>query len=168
MTIDLARAKAQARVTHNAEDVLIAGYIAAAKAWIERYTGKLIAPGEVVDTFTAFGDYVALSRGPFIELTTIAYVDADGADQELAAARPRDGRIYAPIEGWPTIADYSTVTVTYQAGYDTAPPELDQAMLLLIAHWHSNREAAVVGTITNELKLAVEELAGPFRLPTLR
>lgn len=94
MTIDLATAKLQARVTHDHEDALITGYIAAAQAWVERYIGT---------TLDEAGD----------------------------------------------------------------PPELDQAMLLLVAHWFQNREAAVVGTISGDLAMAVKELAGPFRTPTL-
>jgi uncharacterized phiE125 gp8 family phage protein len=167
--IDLALAKAQCRVTHNSEDTLIAQYIASAQAWVERYTGLLMVEDTVVDTFTAFGDYLELSRGPFVSLTSIAYVDTAGDDQTVSAARVRDGKIYAPDGGWPTIGDYTTVTVTYVAGYGPyeAPEELVQAQLLLIAHWYQNREAVAEGTF-NEIPLAVEALAGPFRTPTVR
>jgi hypothetical protein len=88
-------------------------------------------------------------------------------EQTLADTRVRDGRIYAPTAGWPTIEDYSTVTVTYTAGFATTPPEIDQTMLLLIGHWYRNREAVVVGSITKEIEYAIEALAGPFRLPTV-
>lgn len=167
--IDLALAKAQCRVTHNSEDTLIAQYIASAQAWVERYTGLLLVEDTVVDTFTAFGDYLELSRGPFVSLTSVAYVDTAGDDQTVSAARVRDGKIYAPDGGWPTIGDYTTVTVTYVAGYGPyeAPEELVQAQLLLIAHWYQNREAVAEGTF-NEIPLAVEALAGPFRTPTVR
>jgi uncharacterized phiE125 gp8 family phage protein len=59
--------------------------------------------------------------------------------------------------------------VTYVAGYGPyeAPEELVQAQLLLIAHWYQNREAVAEGTF-NEIPLAVEALAGPFRTPTVR
>jgi hypothetical protein len=95
VTIDLGLAKAQVRVTHDSENALIGSYIAAAQAWVERYTG---------------------------------------------------------------------LTLTEE---DT-PPELDQTMLLLVGHWYQNREAAVVGTISGDLAMAVKELAGPFRTPTLK
>src|SRR5690606_23360416 len=167
--IDLALAKAQCRVTHNSEDTLLAQYIASAQAWVERYTGLLLVEDTVVDTFTAFGDYLELSRGPFVSLTSVAYVDTAGDDQTVSAARVRDGKIYAPDGGWPTIGDYTTVTVTYVAGYGPyeAPEELVQAQLLLIAHWYQNREAVAEGTF-NEIPLAVEALAGPFGQPTVR
>lgn len=171
MTVDLTLAKAQLRVTHSSEDSLITQYIASAKAWIERYTRLLIEEDEVTDTFTEFGDYLTLSRGPFGELTTIAYTDTDGASQEVSGARVQDGRIYPPTDGWPVIQDYSTISATYVAGYgdayNPAPEELTQAQLLLIAHWYANREAVVVGTTNQELEYAIEALAGPFRLPTV-
>jgi len=37
------------------------------------------------------------------------------------------------------------------------------AQLLLIGHWHSNREAVNIGNITTELPLAVEALVQPYR-----
>lgn len=46
--------------------------------------------------------------------------------------------------------------------------ELEQAQLLLIGHWYENREAVVVGSSVAELPFAVEALAGPYRLPTLK
>jgi uncharacterized phiE125 gp8 family phage protein len=169
MTVDLTLAKAQCRVTHTDEDTLLEQYIASAKAWLERYTARLLVQDSVVDTFTAFGDYLQLSRGPFVSLTAIDYFDTAGGEQEVSGASVRDGRVYAPTGGWPTIGDYTTITVTYLAGYDVyeVPEELVQAQLLLVGHWYVNREAATVGSTSEELKFAIEALAGPFRLPTL-
>jgi uncharacterized phiE125 gp8 family phage protein len=169
MTVTLAQAKAQCRVRHDDENDYITGLIAAAKAWVERYTMQPTAVSTVVETFNEFGDYIPLGYSPFSALTSIAYVDADGEDAEVADARVQDGRIYAPVEaGWPAITGYSTITVTYQAGYATTPPDLDHAMLLLIGHWYANREAVALGDAANEIPFAVEALAGPFRTPTLR
>lgn len=171
MTVDLTLAKAQCRVTHSGEDALLTQYIASSKAWIERYTRLLIEEGEVTDTFTEFGDYLLLTRGPFIELTGILYTDTAGDPQEVEDARVQDGRIYPPTTGWPSIQAYSTIEVVYVAGYgdayNPAPEELTQAQLLLIGHWYQNREAVITGTISKDLEYAVEALAGPFRLPTI-
>lgn len=171
MSVDLTLAKAQLRVTHSTEDTLITQYIASAKAWLERFTSLLLEETEVTDTYTEFGDYLVMSRGPFVELTTIVYTDTAGDPQEVEGARVQDGRIYPPVDGWPSILDYSTISATYVAGYGDAylpaPDELVQAQLLLIGHWYVNREAAVVGTTNQELEYAIEALAGPFRLPTV-
>jgi uncharacterized phiE125 gp8 family phage protein len=170
MTVDLALAKAQCRVTHSDEDTLLNQYIASAKAWVERYTGLFLEEGEVVDRFTAFGDYLKLSRGPFLALDGIDYTDAAGDPQTFTDARYQDGLLYAPLTGWPTIQAYSTIEVIYTAGFDEynpLPEELTQAQLLLIGHWYDQRSGVVVGSISKELEYAIEALAGPFRLPTL-
>jgi uncharacterized phiE125 gp8 family phage protein len=168
VTVTLTQAKAQLRVTHSGEDTYITDLIARAKAWVERYTAKNIAAAEVVDTFTEFGDYLLLSRGPFVSLTSLGYV-LDGTPETIAtdAVFVQDGKIYAPGAGWPSYDTYSNITATYQAGYTTTPPELDQAMLLLIGHWFENREGVVVGATNETLEYAIEALAGPFRTPTI-
>lgn len=171
MTVDLTLAKAQCRVTHSNEDTLLTQYIASSKAWIERYTALLTEEDEVVDRFLEFGDYLQLTRGPFVELTSIDYIDSAGDPQSFTDARYQDGRLYAPTTGWPAIETYSTIEVTYVAGYgdayDPVPEELIQAQLLLIGHWYLTREAVNIGNIVNEIPFAVEALAGPFRLPTI-
>lgn len=170
MTVTLELAKAQCRIRHADEDALVTQYIASSQAWVERYTGLMFEETEVVDRFTTFGDYLTLSRGPFIELTSIGYTDADGDPATFSDARYQDGLLYAPTTGWPSVQTYSTIEVTYLAGFDVynpLPEELTQAQLLLIAHWHQNREAVVLGSTTKELEFAIEALAGPFRLPTL-
>ena len=37
-------------------------------------------------------------------------------------------------------------------------PDIQQAVLLLVGHWHTNREAAVVGAVSNQVQLGVERL----------
>lgn len=170
MTVSLTQVKAQLRVTNSDSDTYITDLITRAKAWTERYIGQNIVAAAVTDTFTAFGDYLLLSRGPLNSLTTIAYTDADGGDAELDTdtVRTQDGRFYPPSDGWPSIADYSTITVTYDAGFATTPADIDAGMLLLIGHWYEHREAVVFGATTFEVQYAVDSLLGPFRLPTLR
>jgi uncharacterized phiE125 gp8 family phage protein len=170
MSVDLTLAKAHCRVTHSAEDTLITQYMASAKAWVERYTGLLVEETEVTDSFLEFGDYLQLTRGPFVALVEIAYTDTSGDPQVVADARVQDGKIYPPLTGWPSIETYSMITVTYDAGYggyNPVPEELTAAQLLLIGHWYNHREAVVIGDAANEVPFAVEALAGPFRLPTI-
>ncbi|CAB3870261.1 head-tail connector protein [Achromobacter deleyi] len=50
------------------------------------------------------------------------------------------------------------------SGEPTGPGEMgmtkdvEQAVLLLVGHWYSNREGAVVGAVSNDVKLGVERL----------
>jgi hypothetical protein len=56
---------------------------------------------------------------------------------------------------------------TYEAGgepddYDPdvwdAPEDIQQAVRMLVAHWYLNREAVVVGTISQDIRLGVEAI----------
>lgn len=160
MTVTLALAKSHLRVTSSTEDTLIAQYMAAALAWVEQHTSKKMAVGAVTQTVTQFGDYIPLVWGPFVSLTSIAYTDTDDVAQTVADARVRDGRIYAPVDGWPAVADYTPITVTYQAGYATVPAPLDSAQLLLIGEYFDNRNA---GDASPSIAAAVESLCRPYR-----
>lgn len=167
MTVTLTQAKAQLGLNHTDHDTYITDLITRAKAWVERYTAKNIAAAEVIDTFNEFGDYLQLSRGPFVSLTSLGYV-ADGEAATIAtdSVFVQDGRVYAPTTGWPTADDYSTITATYQAGYTTTPPELDQAMLVLIQHWYEPDDRTPMDE-GHGVPVAVVALAGPLRLPTI-
>lgn len=169
--ITLARAKEQCRVRTDDEDDLIAAYILAARDWVERYTRVIVDQREIVDRFNAFDTYLSLSRAPVIEVTEIAYTDTDGAAQTVTGFRVQNGKVYAPTDGWPSIEDYSTIEVSYDAGYgpyDEFPEELNLAMLLLVAHWYDNRAVVDTGNGSpQEVPFTVEALAGPFRLPTI-
>lgn len=161
--LDITLAKQHLEYEDDDRDTLIQQYIDASTAWIEQFTGKLLTVGEVVEMLPSFGTYIRPSRAPFVSLTSIEYVDTDDTPQTLTGTRVQAGRIYAPVSGWPSLADYSPVTLTYQAGYETTPADLISAQLLLVGHWFQSREAANVGNITTEVPFAVEALLRPYR-----
>jgi uncharacterized phiE125 gp8 family phage protein len=167
MTVTLAQAKGALGIRHSDDDTYITDLIARAKAWVERFTAKLTVQGEVVDTFSEFGDFLTLSRGPFVSLTSLGYV-ADGEDATIdpETVSVFDGQVYPPADGWPEIDDHSAITATYQAGYATTPPELDQAMVVLIQHWYEPDDKTPLDERYG-VPLAVTSLAGPFRTPTV-
>ncbi len=156
--LTLALVKQHLEYEDNDRDDLIAQYMRAAASWVENYTGKALLTREIVQTEDCFGRFVHLNRAPFVSLTSIEYIDADDAPQTLTGARVLNGRIYPPVTGWPSVSDYSGVTVTYRAGYDETPAALISAQLLLIANMFAGRES-------NEWKSseAVLALCQPYR-----
>lgn len=165
MAVDLTLAKQHLRVDHSDEDALIAQYLAAAIAWVENYTGKLMTRREVTQEADCFGSYVPLLYGPDPVNLLIDYTDADDASATIADALIKRGRAY-PAASWPTVADNTSIVLTYTAGYTETPADLDSAVLLLVGHYYENREAVVVGSssmISNPLELAVESLCRPYR-----
>lgn len=162
MSVDLTTAKAHLRVSGSSSDTIITTYLNAAIAWVERFTRHKLSSGAVTETFTEFGEYLALSWQPATALTSISYKDAGGVTATVTGASLSDGRIYAPEGGWPSIQQYSPITVSYTAGHGTTPQELDQATLLLVGHFFQHRDEQA------PIPEAVEFLCGPFRLPTVR
>src|SRR3546814_17930932 len=94
-----------------------------------------------------------LYRRPGTGVESIAYRDTDGAEQPFTdfTINLATGRFYA--SQWPAIGRNGYATVTYTAGYapEEVPVALVQAMLLLIGHSFSNREAVSVGNTGSEI-----------------
>jgi uncharacterized phiE125 gp8 family phage protein len=168
--VSLAEAKAHLRILDDSdEDALILALITAAREWVENFTGRVLVQREFTDSFSCFGWYLELNQRPVVGTPVVAYVDSDSAPQEIASVVTSGTRypyrIYpAASESWPSIASNTTITATYIAGYPEGevPQSLVQAMLLLIGHWHSQREA-VSSQNLSEAPLAVVALCQSFR-----
>lgn len=160
MTVSLALAKQQVRVTNTVEDDLIEIYLAAAKAWVENYTGNKLVRGDVEQRETSFGSYVPLRWGPDPASASVAYIGTDDLAGTMADALILGDRLYAPARGWPSIASSTPIIVTYTAGFADTPADLDYAVLLLVADAFMNREA---GSATPATTRAVEALCNPYR-----
>lgn len=167
--IDLDRAKAWIKKETADEDDLIGGLVNAAVATIEAQTGKFLSPRpftQLVAGFPGVLPYaIKLSRGPVSEVGEIAYDPADGtAEATVADYRLVEGERAAVMpafgESWPSTLDGGgTVRVTYIAGYDDGEADdLDQACLMLVAHWYQNREGG-----GDDIPKAVQALIGPYR-----
>lgn len=159
MTVDATLAKAHLRVTHSSEDTTIAAYLAAAKAWVENYTGKKLVNDTVTEEVVRFGEYISLTWGPSPSDLVITYLDTDDVVQTITDALIVRGRAY-PAESWPAIAENSAITVEYDAGFVTTPGDLDAAVLLLTGEFYATREAGSVSPMVAE---SVENLCRPYR-----
>ena len=159
MTVTLALAKQHLRILHDEEDTLISSYMAAAVAWVENYTGKFLTRKEATQVEAEFGSFLTLFYGPSPATLSIAYTDADDAGQTIPDAKIVRDRVY-PGSTWPTIADDTPITLTYQAGYEATPADLDHAVLLLVGEYYDNREA---GEAATAVTAAVESLCRPYR-----
>lgn len=108
---------------------------------------------------------IHLPRSPLIAVDSITYRDRSGATQILSSDSYRaisgvPGCIVPAANAfWPvTSAAPDAVTITFRAGYDTIPPTIKSAMLLLIGHWFENRSAVLTGSIATTLPWTVQRL----------
>lgn len=175
--VPLAEAKAHCRVDHDDDDSLIDGYIAAATAHLDGWSGIL---GRALVTqvwrqaYCAFG-VLRLPLSPVQSVTEVAYTDRDGVEKTVAAADYvllADGygsyAMAAPGASWPgdAGAGADAVRVTFAAGYgapDEVPAAIRQAVLLLVGHWYENREAVAAGREGTVMPKSVDALLAPFR-----
>ena len=159
MAVDLTLAKQHLKVETTDEDALITQYLNAANAWVENYTGKLLTRREVTQEQACFDAYLPIYFGPDPASLTIAYTDADDAAQTIADALIVRDRVY-PADTWPTAADNTAVTLTYTAGFESVPADLDSAVLLLVGDSYANRETSEAAPAVS---MAVEALCRPYR-----
>ncbi len=173
--IDLARAKAHLKieVDENDEDELVAAYLAAAVGHVEGATGHLLAPRQVVQRVASarVAGTIPLFSSPVHDVVAVQFVGSDGVVAALGDFRLVEGVGGALLPalggGWPPVAEGypAALTITYMAGYEEgeAPAALEQAVLLLVGHFHRNREAVVTGTIATSLPMSVDVLIARYR-----
>lgn len=133
-------------------DSEIARLVSAARAYVENYTGTRLITQTLALRSDDWADLENLPVAPVQSITSISYVDTDGATQTLAGS-VYDARLYglAPTivlkfnQVWPTIQMGSLITVTAVVGYGAAadvPSDLIHAMRLLLGDFYQFRETA--------------------------
>lgn len=178
--VSLAEVKEQVKLETADQDGLITGYLLAAREACEKYTGRTLAQR----TYDLSLDFawprhcgfleIELPKPPKISVTSVSYVDTNGATQVLSGSAyqltERNGfGLIVPAYGqsWPAVrCQYDAVTVRYIAGYGAVPngfPEsIRQAIMLMVANFDANREPVVTGTTATELPMSVRSLLAPF------
>lgn len=178
--ISLAEAKAHLRVSGSDDDGLVAGYILAAREFAQAYTRRVFVSQTWDQTFDGgwpcdlFEPRIVLGLQPVVSITTVTYVDENGANQTLSGttqyvAKTGDDQlgVIVPKYGveWPTVRDQpNAVTVRFVAGYTRLPETIRVAMLLTLADFYENRENTVLGSTPSELPLSAARLLDPYRI----
>lgn len=179
--VSLAQFKTHARISRDDEDATIRGYIMAARQYAEsRQRRQLITATWrlTIDSFYPCGESrslfetaaIKIPLPPLASVTSITYVDEDGATQTLDSSlylvdtQSEPGRIVPAFnQVWPyTREQINAVAITFVAGYGGTPGSVPattrQAIQMLASHYYENREAAIVGTISAVTPLAVDSL----------
>tara|TARA_Y100001963_G_scaffold88510_1_gene122293 strand:- start:1593 stop:2168 length:576 start_codon:yes stop_codon:yes gene_type:complete len=173
-----AEAKSHLRVDTSDDDTLIDSLILASRHFVENYTGRQLIQATWVLKRKGFVNELYLPRSPLSSVSSIQYVDEDGATQTLAAsvytvdADSNPGRVVIAYgQDWPNLRDQiNNVTITFVAGYGTAvtdvPEPIRQAIRLLVAHYYETREPYIIGTSASPVPFAVESLLWQYKVPS--
>lgn len=167
--VTLGEAKQHCRIDVADDDALLAGYILAARAFVEDLTGRVLMtqtwnlnldngwPTVWNRRTTSHRPRIIIPNPPVQSVASITYVDTNGATQALATNQYQlsKGDIFGFIEPgyavtWPTVRDQlETITVRFIAGYGSnlgdIPEPIRQAILLMVGHFYDNRESTMGG-----------------------
>lgn len=147
------------------DDRYVSGLIGSATAMLDGKDGLLgraLQPQTWRQTFDCFGARLDLRLPPLRSVIEVTYLDTAGAEQTLAPEAylvrgvGEDAASIHPAIGqtWPSTADFpSAVSVVFEAGYDTVPPIVRQAVMLQVATWFAYRESVAV---TSGLALQID------------
>lgn len=176
--ISTSEAKTHLNVSISADDTFIGTLIVAARRHVEQITGRQLINATWRLSMDRFPTEIQLPYPPYSSVTSIAYTDAAGTSQTLAAsayqidsdaepARIRPAWGYA----WPSIRDvYRAVQVTYVAGYGSAgtsvPADILVAIKSIIGVMYEFREAVITGTIVNRIDEVANLILWPYRVMT--
>ncbi|MDQ0349741.1 putative phiE125 gp8 family phage protein [Ancylobacter vacuolatus] len=151
--VTLVEAKLYLRVDSTLEDDLINAFLASASAFFDgpRSIGRAIGAQTLEFDLPCFPcGGIDIPAPTFTSLVSIAYVDAEGAEQTIDAADVRfadgrrvDGQLL-PASPWPLDAAPDTIRIRYVAGCPEGEPFLaiaKQGVRLLTKYWYDDREA---------------------------
>jgi len=172
--ITLSEAKAYLRVDGTAEDTLIEGLIAAARAACENWTGRQLMQAGWRLTLDWWPAAISVPKPPLVSVDAVKYTAFDGTEQTLAASKYKVAASeYGEIrpaysETWPdTRAEIDAVRVEFTAGYadaDSVPDPLKVGMKMLLTHMYENRSIISRDTI-DELPFSVRALWNGYADP---
>ena len=183
LPVSLDQAKAQLNISPTSQwDDLVTDLIATATSDLDGHAGSLfhcLMP----QAWVQYLDYAfpncdegafTLPLGPVRAVTSITYIDTDGATQTVA------GSVYELCQGggaedafvrlkwaqtWPDVRrQRRAVSITYEAGYADAqavPSALKAAILMHVTHLFENR--GVTGAAMPELPMAYCHLISKYR-----
>lgn len=157
----------------------LSAVITAARQSAERFLNATIANRTRtlrLDAFPAADGVLYLPRGPVTAISSIAYVDAAGANQTVASyllvsdadgLADRLGPAYG--ESWPVARDQpATVTITYAAGMMAGSPltladeDIRSAIKLIAGDLWEHREGQIAGVML-AINPTVDRLLNPYR-----
>jgi uncharacterized phiE125 gp8 family phage protein len=165
------------RADNDSELLLVQGYVAAAREFIEGQTGRAAMLSTWTRTSSRFveqsedcyGRVTYLERSPLASVVSVKYYDESDVQQTLATsvygvvATATPGFIYLKAgESWPTLYDRpDAVEITFTAGaasVSAVPHTFRNAIMQLALHFYEQRQPVNVGNSVNEI---------PFNLRTM-
>jgi len=150
--VTVAECKAWAHIDTDADDTVIGQMITAARIWAEEFTGRSFVTQTITAKSDYFQDSMQMPQSPLASVTSITYLDQDGATQTLDSSyynvdtTSEPGLVTLAYDySWPSIQTvHHAVTITHVSGYGEAsdvPSKFKVALMMLVANMDCHREA---------------------------
>lgn len=154
------------------QDGLLDGYLRAALAAIEGWTGKAVLARDFRLTFACWrnASVLTLPLAPVASVGSVTIRDAAGGETVLGAAAWRlVADLHRPVllpaaALFPAIPEGGSAEVVFRAGFGAwaaVPPDLAQAVLILAGHYHEERFAS--GETKGGMPFGIAALVGRWR-----
>ena len=167
--VTVADVKHQLRIDHNEDDDDLADMIAEARAECEgpKLGDRALINGTCIDYLDTFDDEIELHWSPVVSITSVVYLDTDGASQTLASTvyevANKNGMGVLRLkygQSWVSVRSHGDViTVTYVAGYGAAassvPLPARRWIKAKVAWLYENRDGA-------EFPFGLDGLLAPY------
>lgn len=162
--VPLLELKDHLRKSSEDEDELIIRLGIAATAIAERRTQRLLVQRQAVLRLPGLPSgqcVIELPGGPVASVTSVV---ADGSTISGCVAVGEAPAVLVPASDWPLVTGMGyPVTITYQAGYVTPPPDLVQAVAMIAAELNERRSDGSSDPIS-KVPLGAEYLMSPYHI----
>ncbi|UNY40120.1 head-tail adaptor [Aeromonas phage vB_AveS_KLEA5] len=153
--ITLTDVKSHCRVFNDFEDTYLSSLIPVYLDMAEGYTGRMFTTGSAVVVVHSWQSQVLLPYGNVTEVTKLVLDNT-----ESTAFTFDDVSQIISIN-----APYATARIEFNAGYETLPVVVKQAVLVMINTAFNNRDDVVVGQSVNEMPRTSRDLLDRVKLP---
>jgi uncharacterized phiE125 gp8 family phage protein len=150
--VTLDAVKAHCSIESSDWDSMLGGFILAATAMAQDFTGRAFGAQTWELALDDFADEMELPRGPVTGITSITYLDTNRAAQTLSSAiyiadlvSDPQRIVRDPDASWPDTDDVpNAVTIRFATGYAAAPASVQQAVLMTAANWFQDRSSGTI------------------------
>lgn len=169
--VTLDEARMHLRVTRTVENSQIERQITLARQYVESVVHQQMNTATYTLYLDEFPTIIYPPMPPLQSVTHLKYYNTGNTLTTLTEntdftvdTKNEPGRIEPEYgKSWPSTRDrFNAVELKYVAGYGDAasdvPERYVQAILLLVANWHENREPVIVGAIGSEVAKSVNDL----------
>jgi len=177
--VEVDEVRQHSRIDIISTDAEINRMIRTARRHAENRTGRSFITQTWVQYLDVFPAIIELHRGDVIGITTLKYIDTDGALQTWASgnyqtdlkANPARVMPARDQSGWPSISDsdFNAVQVTYTAGYGataaSVPWDIKQAILIIVEHLYGFGRGIATEVRLQTVPYSAYNLLEDYRLP---